>query len=1351
MIGILKNLIPDFIETQFARKQFSGELEAYILFIDLSGFTPLTESLMRKGNSGAEELSLILNDIFSPLVKEVYNRGGFIPYFAGDAFTGIFPVKHSEVSENSALDAAFCVSELFKKQAFTFRGFNIGIKIGMASGTITWGIVGRNFKSFYFRGDPIDNSSNGFMGSKEHDILIHRSYFEKCKDIPQIKITTLDQNYAQLDFNGYQPVVSNLSIYTKDDIAGKAKSLFLPSAILDYDQEGEFRTVISTFISFTGVENHELLNQFASVVIDQMVEFSGYFKEIEFGDKGGVMVGFFGAPVSFENNVERALEFVASTSEILQEFQKGNNLKFRVGLTQGMAYTGIVGGKERCQYAIVGNYVNLAARLMMYADWNEVLVSEQMLDRKQFKFEHRGNIKYKGVKGNIPTYRLAGRNYENRPAFSGPMVGRDKEIEQLEQFIGGIIIGNSSGVVHIYGEAGVGKSRSVFELRKQLESENKLRWLSCQADQILKKPFNPFLKLIRNYFDQSPNQPKLANHDNFETKFQSLIEALYEIQTPQSEQILRELLRTKSILAARIGLSYKHSLWDQLDEKGRYQNTITAIVFLLLAESLRQPLVIELEDGHWLDDNSKELLQELVKRLGNTPIALLITSRYLDDGEKPTIIKANGNEKANLRFLEIDLQPLTADSIRDFAEIKLKGAISEEFFGLLIRIGNNNPFYIEQILEYFKENDLLLESDDGWNIKDENIKLSNSINAILTARIDRLSAVVKETVKAASVIGREFEVHVLSEVMKDKQFFKVEDTNVKTLVNEQIKAAERGQIWMARNELRYIFKNSLLREAAYSMQLNKRLEQLHRMIAEAIERLYANSLEERYVDLAFHYEQANIFDKTCEYLRKAADFARSNYQVQQALDYYEKLLSMLGQQKDHIAHIQTYLKKGKVLEIIGNWEQGKLAYEEALKLAKRSRDIVMLGRANNHLGHLLMLRGEYPQASSYLQTALGLFDSIDEQNDIIKVYGDLGNINFRQGHYEEAKSYFQQSIDLSLELNNQSIDAQIIANLGLTHMNQGSYEAGIETILRQVLYYEENSDKASLAILYTNLGIVYFEKGDYDAALKSYQKGLVLSEELGNKQLTTIAIGSIGSVYERKGDYKKAMAHFEKDLELSEELGDKQGIAIALGLIGELLSYQGEFHKAIEYLQKNLMISREIGYKKGTAKALNTLGDVFYYIKQYDRSIGFYDEAIKLTREIGNKLVLGFSLAEKGAVLIAKEDRSGIEEICKESLELAQELGNPDLLFEAEWLITRKTILMGELELATQSLEKLLDQYKDADQKAKVYFELALLFPENKDYKEKALHLLQELYKATPKYIYMAKVEELTSNSNTAL
>ena len=184
---------------------------------------------------------------------------------------------------------------------------------------------------------------------------------------------------------------------------------FLPESVIQFNQQGEFRTVVSVFISFEGLEDHQALNEFSSVVLEQAANFAGYFKELEFADKGGVMVLIFGAPLSYENNVERALEFLCSINEELVTKVHGDKLKYRVGIATGIAYTGIVGGKERCQYAAVGNRVNIAARLMMKANWGETLVDEEIHKNPHFRFEHKGNITYKGLEESIPTYQLFGK------------------------------------------------------------------------------------------------------------------------------------------------------------------------------------------------------------------------------------------------------------------------------------------------------------------------------------------------------------------------------------------------------------------------------------------------------------------------------------------------------------------------------------------------------------------------------------------------------------------------------------------------------------------------------------------------------------------------------------------------------------------------------------------------------------------------------------------------------------------------------------------------------------------------------------------------------------------------------
>ncbi|MEL7120774.1 MAG: adenylate/guanylate cyclase domain-containing protein, partial [Bacteroidota bacterium] len=488
----MKNLIPDFIQDKFLEGQNNGTFKAYAMAIDLSGFTALTNGLMKLGNRGAEQLSYILNEIFAPLVEVVYEKGGFIPYYAGDAFTALFPDVGDNASPARLVEAAQGVRNLFSQREYKFDEYTIGLKIGLSYGEVMWGVVGGDKKAYYFRGEAIDNGSVCQLKANNQDIIIDSALREKLVD-QQLKLEEVSSGCYRLmadispQHSGWehksfaQPMKRDVLLH------------FLPEAVIDYNQEGEFRDVIAIFLSFEGVTSHQMMDEFATILLNQVDIFSSYFKEIDFGDKGGVMVCFFGAPVSFENNSDRALEFMYGLKNDLLDLQAHKGLQYKAGITFGTAYTGIVGGKERCQYAAVGNRVNLAARLMVQADWGEVLVDAEMKKNHNFAFQHHGDIKYKGIADNVPTYKLIGRDQGLSISYGGDMVGREEELNKLVSFAEPLKSKKSVGIAYVYGEAGIGKSRLTHELRKNISRDQDLEWYFCQSDQILRKPFNPFI------------------------------------------------------------------------------------------------------------------------------------------------------------------------------------------------------------------------------------------------------------------------------------------------------------------------------------------------------------------------------------------------------------------------------------------------------------------------------------------------------------------------------------------------------------------------------------------------------------------------------------------------------------------------------------------------------------------------------------------------------------------------------------------------------------------------------------------------------------------------------------------
>lgn len=1341
----MQPFIPHFIQEQYLLGHFHGSIEGAVLFVDISGFTVMTQQLMDKGQKeGAEILSNILNTIFEVMIKEVYHAQGFITHFAGDAFTAIFPIEEGFTSKDTALAALQCaqtIQDFFQQngtQYSKFGRFDLQIKIGLSFGKTDWGIVGDKLImgveacKFYFRGKAIDEATHSEQQANRGETLLSQDFKSVLNEI-SLKGDYLDSNIFRFegfvqDKNVFFPIPHPPNL---PHIKPNVLDLFIPNEIVSFREKGEFRNIISIFISFKGIESHKKLNTFASIILKHIIRYKGSLKEIDLGDKGAVLIVFFGAPVAYENNLARALYFA---EEVKSEATNSNTLKrlqFRMGITSGKVYAGILGGEYRCEYTCLGNTVNMAARIMMKAKWGEIWVNDSVAAQPSFSFRKKGDFEYKGFGIPISTYEYLGK--EKKVGFSSkptPIIGHENTLTELTQQLSPILEGKFASITYIFGEAGIGKTRLVYALKEKMTSD--VKWLHVTADQILPKPFHPFKDVLITHFKFPRITNTAAQKNYFEIAFQSLIIKInYQIALSVSKEASKqnrihllkeaktELLRTKSILAAQVGVHYiEDNLLEQLDAKGKYENTILAIQNFLKTLSLIQPLVIHLEDSQWLDTDSIVLLQRLEINLAEYPIAILSTARYKDNGGSAILpFKDIPQHTIELTYLEPNQVKILAEMRLNIHANQDLIPVSSSLLEVLVERSKGNPFFVEQLLRFFGENQWLQKHSGTWQLTQQINSVPDSIQGLLMARIDRLSKQVKQVVKVAAVVGREFEIPLLS-----------------TLLNRNIlaetKVAETEQIWSLQREAKGVFKHTLLRDMAYGMQLKAQLRQLHQLTATAMENRYVANIEEKYADIAFHYEKAETTIKAIEYLEKAGDYAKENFQNQQALDFFERLLQQLEKLNDENFIWKILLKKATVQGVIGKWDASKATYLTAMELAKNLKNEAYQNETMFNLARIFSWQGRYQEALDYYQQCLEKYYKSKDKNQIANTIGYMGAVYINLSKNEDAAKCFQQQISLASELGDEKNHATALGNLGSLFNQLGKYDAAMDCYMQSYELFEKINHPQNAAMNLTNMGSVATIRGDYDAAMEYYQESLKHFKKVGYQHGIIYTIVNIGYTFMQQGEYNDALSYYQKSLRLSLEMKDRRLQGFVEGNIGRIYYKKNAFGQALSYLEQAIVGHQQIGFKHSLAEWYWLKALCIYELEDYTQALDWTEQSIQVSKAISRV----------------------------------------EMLFKAKLLKAKVQFRRGEETTALSILQNLLENTEKKEERAEIHFELwqayryqilqtkkmiktniALETPEKaaqknvlltivKKHHQKALQLYQELSAIKPKEEYEPKI-----------
>lgn len=1265
----MKNLVPDLIIDNFINKRFHGKFWAYTIFVDISGFTQITGSLMGHGKEGAEILSKIINEVFTPSIKSVYDNGGFVASFAGDAFTAVFPVDKAD----HPLKAALAIRAQFIDRGMIetkFGKFDLTIRIGLSCGQVEYRILDTDIQTaYYFRGEAIDNCAKSEHKAQKMQIVADSSFIEGIS--VSIEKNQIDKNCCIIDTE-----INQIADYQMKEMFlpdSNAEYRFKPKAVFELREKGEFREIVSCFINFSEEGDFQ---EKIKVIINSCHNYGGYFNCIDFGDKGGVILTLFGAPMGKEKLYQRAADFVLSLREIA-------GFKFKAGISKGISWTGFVGSKDRQEYTALGAKVNLSARLMQEADWGQIFTGPEICQNltDQYNLISTGKRKLKGFMESIEIFALESRKaIRKHITFQGQFVGRNAETRLLKKAISPIFQNKFGGIVYIDGEPGVGKTRFIQDF---LENNKSFDYFILNCDEILKKSFNPFEHLLRQFFNQSEYYTKDQNKANFLKKYENIIE-----NTPDTE-IKQELVRTESIIGALIKLEWENSLYSTLDAIGRYENTLYAVKNFIKSRCFNRPLILVFEDCHFIDSDSIQLLEILVRNVDNCPFIVLALCRPMDDGSRFVLFKENGTDTKAER---IELKTFHKEMMSEFlARNLLTGKIPKETEDFIWEKSEGNPFFIEQIVYYLKENSVLDSRNNLTNLANA---VPSGISQIIVSRVDRLSVKLKDTVKTASVLGREFALHVLKELL-----FKVRLLDGDLDFIEQIQRGNRELLWESIAELRYIFRHALIRDTIYEIQLKESLRNLHNLAGTIIEELYAgSSLKEHFEELAEHFEKAENTEKLLLYLEKAGDQAKDNYQNKKAIDFYQRLLKHLRLEKDQVKTVHILQKKGEILTLIGSWNETEIVYEEAIEIASQHKDQAPFVDIMNSMGALLHDKGKPDEAMQMLQKSFSLAEKIGHRKGVSDAAGSIGNIYWKQGDYSKAMEYYGRKLKICSHTADRKGISTAIGNMGIVHWTQGDHKQAMQCYEKQLQMCEELHDKKGLSLALGNIGLIHSRQGNFTKAMEYYKRKLEICEELGYKKGISAAVVNMGNDYWKQGIFSKANECFDRHLRICEELGDKSGISMAIGNLGIIHYIKGEFPKALQYYEKQLELSKKLGDKKTMITAVGNIGTLYARQAEHQKALEYYDQKLTLCKELGDRSGMNITYSNMGYVYSEKGDFDKAIEYYEQKASLSKELNDNTALNTALLSIGLAYQNKGETALARKYYQKqlkIVKQLKD--------------------------------------------------------
>lgn len=899
--------------------------------------------------------------------------------------------------------------------------------------------------------------------------------------------------------------------------------------------EGEKRQVTVLFCDLAGYtalteklgpeEAYALMDRIFEILIHKIHDFEGTVNEMT-GD--GIMA-LFGAPIALEDAPQRAIrsalaihwEMARLNEQLHKEGKAISPLRMRIGINTGPVVVGTLGNDLRVDFTVVGDTVNLASRMEGLAEPGTTYVTAATfkLTEGLFRFEGLGKKEIKGKVEPIEVYRVIApssirtRFDVNAEQGLTPFAGREREMELLLDGLQRAKTGRGQAY-SVIGEAGVGKSRFLYEFRKAASDED-ITFLEGKCLSYGKAAtWHPIIDILKANFE-------ISEYDSEAEIRNKVIRGLKTLKTDEATTLpyILELLSVQESGIDQIPMS----------PEGRKDRMIEALIRIVIKGSETKALVLVVEDIHWSDKSSEDALQRLLEAIPGAKVLIIFTYR-------PEFVHTWGGRSYHN---QITLNRLSnRESLGMVAHLLNTGDIDLALSQLILDKTEGIPFFIEEFVKSLQELGLISREKDQVRLKGDppSMAIPSTIQDMIMARVDRLPDQTKTVLQTGSVIEREFPYDLIRKASKlpDPELL----THLSALKDAEL-LYERGIY----PQTSYIFRHALTREVVYNSILTRKRKELHHLIGEAIEKLGQGDLADHWEVLFDHFFQSEDYTKAADYAKRAARKAEKNAFFPGATAYGRQRIASL----EHLP--LTDLVQQEIIDArttfglytfqLFDFRTAKEAIDPIVEWASQMGYKKRLAQIHTILGcYQLWVEEDLPTALEHLEKGLQISEEIHDKTSEFFANTWLGYAHSFCCQFERAMEYFSKALEINILANNlwgicavqSSISRQI-------YNSRGQVSKAVETCEKISSIAEKSGDIYSKAVSYTALGFSDFHKGWLDQAENHLEDGIIWCARSNFSYLVAHCRLTLGHIFFARQRYRASMDQFIAATHIWQQLG----------------------------------------------------------------------------------------------------------------------------------------------------------------------------------------------------------------------